>query len=471
MTHDPDLSLFLPSHFKITTQVNKGEAERCRDMGAVALRDGNYGRAVKLLEKSLRLYPLPGVEALLGQARSKLSEGGDGGSSSSSSGGGGGNSASASASSASAAAAPPSYSRAASTATASSTSSGGGGGTGACGRSYTEAQQSIVRDVLRSKEGGRGAHYRVLGIAPSADESQIKKAYRKLVLKLHPDKNSAPHADEAFKAVGLAYATLSDGQKRTIYDRYGEEDPDNRGGGGGGGGGGHGGFPGGMHFNGQAVDPDEIFRAFFGGQAGGMGGMGGPGFRVYSSGFGGPGFAFNAGGMPRQRRAGGGAQQAQQEESGAGFGQMLQLLPLLVLFLLSFFNSGGDSGGGNKYFSLTARQPFVNQLHTKLVHIKDIPYYVDDRFLRTFNRDRYQLAQVERMVEKSYHTYLVQECGNQSTYKKRLERDARERRGVTEEERSRLLRRAEEFELVRCVELENLFPPGWQNDARRKVSF
>ena len=150
---------------------------------------------------------------------------------------------------------------------------------------------------------------------------------------------------------------------------------------------------------------------------------------------------------------------------------MLQLLPLLVLFLLSFFNSGGDSGGGNKYFSLTARQPFVNQLHTKLVHIKDIPYYVDDRFLRTFNRDRYQLAQVERMVEKSYHTYLVQECGNQSTYKKRLERDARERRGVTEEERSRLLRRAEEFELVRCVELENLFPQGRQNDARSKVSF
>ena len=76
------------------------------------------------------------------------------------------------------------------------------------------------------------------------------------------------------------------------------------------------------------------------------------------------------------------------------------------------------------------------------------------------------------MVEKSYHTYLVQECGNQSTYKKRLERDARERRGVTEEERSRLLRRAEEFELVRCVELENLFPQGRQNDARSsKVSF
>jgi len=145
---------------------------------------------------------------------------------------------------------------------------------------------------------------------------------------------------------------------------------------------------------------------------------------------------------------------------------------LLVLFLLSFFNADGGSGTGNKYFSLTPTQPFVNQLFTKLVRVKDIPYYVDDRFLRTYNRDRYQLAQVERMVESTYHKYLVSECNNQATYKKRLEKDAREKAGVTEEERNRLQRRAEEFELSRCTELENLFPPGWQNDARsRTVSF
>ena len=73
--------------------------------------------------------------------------------------------------------------------------------------------------------------YKTLGIEKSSTAAQIKKAYRKTAIKVHPDKNSAPKADEAFKAVGLAYATLSDPQKRTIYDRYGEEDPDNRGGG------------------------------------------------------------------------------------------------------------------------------------------------------------------------------------------------------------------------------------------------
>ncbi|EEC49932.1 predicted protein, partial [Phaeodactylum tricornutum CCAP 1055/1] len=64
-------------------------------------------------------------------------------------------------------------------------------------------------------------HYRILSLPNNATESDIKKAYRKLSLKVHPDKNSAPHADEAFKAVGLAYATLSDSQKRHIYDQYG----------------------------------------------------------------------------------------------------------------------------------------------------------------------------------------------------------------------------------------------------------
>mmetsp|Transcript_21210 Transcript_21210/g.43455 ORF Transcript_21210/g.43455 Transcript_21210/m.43455 type:complete len:461 (-) Transcript_21210:1592-2974(-) len=452
-------------------EVNKGEAERCRDMGASALRDGNYSRAAKLLGKSLRLYPLPGVEALLGQAESKLRQEQSGGVG----GGGGATSASASASSASAsaasngsasasttsaaaaAAAPPrqSYSRAAS-------------GPASTTRGYTEAQAQIVKEVLRAKEGGSGAHYRVLEIQPDANDAQIKKAYRKLALKLHPDKNSAPHADEAFKAVGLAYATLSDPQKRTIYDRYGEEDPDNRGGGGGGGG-----FPGGMrrgnmHFNGQEVNPEDIFNAFFGGQAG-MGGMGmgGPGFRVYTSGMGGPGFAFH-GGMPRQRRGGGGAQQQrarqqqEDEQIGGGLAQLLQLLPLFILFALSFFNFPGDHGsgatGGSSYFSLTHSPPFVHPLTTKVTTVRDIPFYVTDKFLRTIQRDQFQLGQVERMVEKSYRTYLVNECKNQKRYKMQLERGAREKRGVTEEERNRLLRRAQEFELSRCIEFENLFP-------------
>lgn len=188
-----------------------------------------------------------------------------------------------------------------------------------------------------------------MGIPPDADGNAIKKAYRKLALKLHPDKNSAPGADEAFKAIGLAYATLSDDQKRAIYDRYGDEDPDNHGGGGGFRPGRHGG---GVHFNGQEVNPEDIFNAFFGGgMPGGMhvGGMPG-GFRVYSTGFG--------GGRGFHTRAGGGTGgRAQEPQPQGGIQMLFQLLPILILFLMSFFNLPGESGtghtGGNTYFSLT----------------------------------------------------------------------------------------------------------------------
>ena len=288
-------------------------------MGAAALRQGNFPRAVKLLNKSLQLYPLPGVEALLQQAKRQQQDKDEAENSN--------NNRNRSSSSARSSTLPPQ--RAASTASS----------TGADGRAYTEDQVAVVQKVLKAKEGGRGAHYRVLGLQQSCTEAEIKKAYRKLSLKVHPDKNSAPHADEAFKAVGLAYATLSDPQKRTIYDRYGDEDPDSRGGTG----------PGGMrrgggvHMNGQQVDPEEIFNMFFGG--GMPGGMpGGGGVHFYSTGFG-PGMHFRAGG-PRARPRGNGQQRPQENP---GFGVLFQFLPIILMILLSFARTGSEE----TYFSLS----------------------------------------------------------------------------------------------------------------------
>mmetsp|Transcript_2087 Transcript_2087/g.3010 ORF Transcript_2087/g.3010 Transcript_2087/m.3010 type:complete len:448 (-) Transcript_2087:369-1712(-) len=439
-------------------EVNKSEAERCRDMGAEALRRGQYPRSVKLLNKSLQLYPLPGVKALLGQAERRLNENAsseqNGNSSSTTSNGG----ASFSAGSSSTPRASSTRSSFASSAPRSSATSAPAPApsNNTCtetGRNYTDEQVKMVKEVLEARKGGRGAHYRVLGVEQDANEAALKKAYRKLALKLHPDKNSAPQADEAFKAVGLAYGTLSDSQKRTIYDRYGDEDPDNRGGGGGA-------RHGGVHFrHGEEMNPEDIFNMFFGGgmPAGMGGGRGGPGFRVYSTGFG-PGFGAHMGGA-RQRAQ----QQRQQEQPNVGlFSQFVQLLPLLMLFFLSFFNFPGEDvsthTGGSKYFSLTHSPPFVNPLSTKLTPVKDIPYFVTDKFMRTYYRDRYQLSQVERMVEKSYENYLVAECKNQQIYKKSLEKSAMERSGMTQADRERQMKKAAGFELSRCVELQDLFP-------------
>lgn len=65
--------------------------------------------------------------------------------------------------------------------------------------------------------------YKILGINKSANDDEIKKAYRKLALKYHPDKNKTPQAEERFKEIAEAYEVLSDKKKRDIYDQYGEE--------------------------------------------------------------------------------------------------------------------------------------------------------------------------------------------------------------------------------------------------------
>ncbi len=65
--------------------------------------------------------------------------------------------------------------------------------------------------------------YKVLGLEKGASEDEIKKAYRKMALKYHPDKNKAPDAEEVFKGVAEAYEILSDPKKKELYDKYGED--------------------------------------------------------------------------------------------------------------------------------------------------------------------------------------------------------------------------------------------------------
>jgi molecular chaperone DnaJ len=64
--------------------------------------------------------------------------------------------------------------------------------------------------------------YRLLGVSRSATEVEIKKAYRKLAMEYHPDRNSAPNAEAKFKEITEAYEVLRDPEKRSAYDRYGK---------------------------------------------------------------------------------------------------------------------------------------------------------------------------------------------------------------------------------------------------------
>ena len=156
-------------------------------------------------------------------------------------------------------------------------------------------------------------YYKILGVKRNASKQEIKKAFKKLSLKYHPDKNkdNPKRAKEMFIKIANAYEVLSDDEKRKIYDQYGEEGVKANE---------QGGNPGGAHFNFDNMGFEEIFNQFFGGGKGGgarftfnMGGGNSGGNRGHSSGFG--GFEDILGGF------GFGGQGRQQQQQGRGRGR------------------------------------------------------------------------------------------------------------------------------------------------------
>ena len=116
--------------------------------------------------------------------------------------------------------------------------------------------------------------YETLGVSENASADEIKKAYRKLARKYHPDINKEPEAQEKFKEINAAYEVLSDPEKKAQYDQFGDQ------------------MFGGQNFHdfargqGAEVDLEEILRQMFGGGGSFSGGFGGGGFGGFG-GFGG----------------------------------------------------------------------------------------------------------------------------------------------------------------------------------------
>ena len=414
---------------------NKDEAEKCLNIGRGALQKGQYDKAIKWLEKSSRLYAFPGVKEMIDRAKqAKVTEkekeetktrekqraqsnghnpydrysqsngnrtsNGDG-------------------------------VRKRSTDTTGSSSrvnrdsNSSNGASSENQRNYTAEQQQRAKDILSRK--GK-SHYNILGVNKNATEEEIKKAHRKLARFVHPDKNAAPEAEEAFKVLQKAYDVLSDKQKRANYDQFGDDDPAS---------GftngqsgfpfrtahGAGGFPAGFEqffqpggFRTAGVGPHGFpmheFNAMF------------PGFEELFSGQGGRRYHYRSGGPSTSSRRGAPEHDEHAEfrrrrgGQNAGitfFGSFI--LPMMLLFFLSFQSSGPEPFHN---FNFEKINPHTAQLRTQR---NNITYYVTESFREEnayfTEQGRWVLRKysqtggreyVEKSVEENYSTYLYNGC-------------------------------------------------------------
>eukprot|EP00899_Mesostigma_viride_P010989 jgi/Mesvir1/19892/Mv13173-RA.1 len=284
----------------------------------------------------------------------------------------------------------------------------------------TPEQDELVTRVLKCKD-----YYEMLGVGKDASDDDIKKAYRKLALKLHPDKNKANGAEDAFKAVSRAFSCLTDADKRRHYDHTGHEDA--------------------AAANVAAansgtrrqqtayyedIDPNDIFNAFF---------FGVPpqGSRVFRASF----------GHPHGRRAhparGG---QAAGDAQSPSLLSLLQIAPLLILFALTFFQ-----GGSEPAYRLDAVHPYVVEKATSGLGVQ---YYVKagGEFEADYPPKSSARIRLESTIEREKRELLDRLC-----YKERVDKQRMMRRGP---------QKGQDVAMPNCNELQRMYDMMQQGHYR-----
>ncbi|KAJ4967829.1 hypothetical protein NE237_014530 [Protea cynaroides] len=207
------------------------------------------------------------------------------------------------------------------------------------GGNYSEEQVMLIREVKRNKD-----YYAILGVEKTSSVEEIRKAYRKLSLKIHPDKNKAPGSEEAFKKVCKAFKCLSDEDSRRQYDQTGLVEN----------------FEYSQQYNVRRrrrrashghfdddFDPDEIFRSFFGQT---------DVFRTAR--------VYRTRGMASQQRE-------HTHGRGANF-SVLQILPFLAIFLLAYLSFSDPDYSLQKSYSYHI--PKVTENHGVEFYVKSFDF-------------------------------------------------------------------------------------------------
>lgn len=294
--------------------------------------------------------------------------------------------------------------------------------------SYTKEQEAVVLRVL-SYKGHQ--YYEILEVTKTSSESEIKKSYRKLAIKCHPDKNPHPRSSEAFKVVNKSWEVLSDPQMRRIYDQTGTDPTSRISNASAASSQGFGSFTGTRGFASGAHNPfeDDLFNMFFGN--GGSPFASGPTFT-----FGGNGFTFQSFGggqdpFMRHRRttrrthrpaSNSRTQNGERPQEPQSLSEVIKnLLPLLLLLIIPIL-SGFFSNDPTSEYSFTPTREFHLERRTPKYHI---PYFVNDKFAqKNENKSKRELRNFGSKVENIFIQDKRAKCSREQMHKDNLIEDA-----------------------------------------------
>lgn len=383
-------------------EANKSDCEKCIRIAQTAANTGDYEKALKFLNKAQKLYPSESITKLVTEyteqmAKSREEKTRDPNDSYSN------------------------FSNTSSASTEDLNSNNNSNTNNARQRRKETAEQSdAVKKIKNCND-----FYEILGVPKTASDSDLKKAYRKLALQYHPDKNKTTGSTDAFKIIGKAFSVLSDAQKRKQYDNYGPESFESSGG-----------APSRSHshrsqysthysWNEEEFSADELFNLFFGGAA-----------------------AHN-----QQRRRQQAAHQQHRGQNDTNFTSsaqnnyavLFQLMPILLIILLSLIS---NLMIGDPTYNLQKTSKYTVKRVTNDHHVS---YYVKTDF-RVESRD--QLNKIEKQVEEDLHVELRQSCFKEKSYKETAIWRAR---NYGDE---RLLRKAHEYETPSCTRINHIFGGG-----------
>ena len=234
------------------------------------------------------------------------------------------------------------------------------------------SEDKICKELLKKKD-----YYDILNIKKEATEAEIKKGYKKQAIKFHPDKNHSKLAEECFKKISEAYQCLSNPEKKSFYDKYGNEEEFKQKY-----------YQANHRYYEEEMDPFEAFNFFFGN-----------GFYPHAS----RNFYYsnhnpNEGEVRNNR-------------------SIFHFIPVLLLMLVYILPNLSFLFESKPLYQFT-RDSTYN--HKRRTSINGIEFYVGEKFIQKYPKMK-DFKFLEPSIEKEYLGYLYDDCSNVINYKNQLQ--------------------------------------------------